>query len=390
MRRMRGSLTGCAPSGTSNEPLPATASVPPVAVCPPRAYAARGGDDMSGMLRRLRWRPGTSEARGYVDQLTAGRIAGWVHDPAAGDRPGAVDIVINDEHVARLTACVFRQDLARLGYGDGRRGFVFDPSGYLHPGENRVRVSAAGSDQPLPHGAAIVLHVGGVDAARAVAEADLLELSQVRWKGDEEEHRLTWGSVMTGDTFVDVVEHHHPLTAGDVVLEIGPGYGRLLRTLQERRLPFARYVGLELSGARVERLMQRFGGPTVAFVQGDVLAGPPPVQPTLVLCSSTFEHLFPSMAKALRHLRAVTTPAATLCIDFIMSEGDDDLRVSRAYFENTSAYIRIYARAELERFFAEAGFRVVAIEPLVLGRDHAGRDVRRALVVATPRADHST
>ena len=327
--------------------------------------------------------PATAPGDGYVDEIASHRIAGWAHDPARPDDPLSVDIVVNDECVARLRACIFREDLHRLGYGDGRKGFAFDPSDYLRPGENRVRVAVSGTGQTLPNGERDVLHVTG--AAGGQAPEDLLELSQVRWKGDEDARGLTWGSMMTGDSFVDVVTRHHAFTGAETIVEIGPGYGRLLRTILERRLPFARYLGLELSAARVERLTQELGSSQIAFANGDVMRDALTVRPDVVLCSSTFEHLFPSMTKALLNLRAAAAPDCTLFVDFIQNQGDDALDISRAYFERTTAYIRMYARAELERLFTEAGFRVRAIESIVLGRDAAGADVRRALVVAVPR-----
>jgi hypothetical protein len=319
--------------------------------------------------------------QGYVDMLSNNRISGWVFDPTRPKQPCSVDIIVNEELIACLTASVFRVDLLDLGYGDGRKGFVFDPSSYLRPGENHVRISNSDTGVTVPNGDQVVLHLAGIDSGEH-SEADLLELSQVRWKGDEEEARLTWGSMMTGDSFVDVVQRFHAFAGDERVLEIGPGYGRLLRTVLGRSIPFGRYLGLEISAARVGRLMRDFGARGIEFAHGDILKAAPDVQPDLVLCSSTFEHLFPSISTALRNLKATSTPRTQLFIDFIAAEGDDSLRTSHAYFENTTAFVRIYARAELEGLFAEAGFPVMCVERIVLGQDPSGRDVRRALIVA--------
>jgi SAM-dependent methyltransferase len=317
-----------------------------------------------------------------VDEATPERVAGWVYDPQRDGRPLAVDVEINRDRVARVKACVHREDLERLGFGDGRIGFEFGPARYLQPGDNEVRVYYAGSDEMVDGGARTVLNLDRGAAGGQHDPSDLLELSQVRWRADEDEERLTWGAPMTGDTFVDVVQRHYRFTGRDTVVEIGPGYGRLLRCLLDRKQSFARYLGLEISAARVARLAGRFPLPGVEFVQADILHEVPSARADVVICSSTFEHLFPSMARGLDNLRAASGPQTKLFIDFIQNEGDDELRTARAYFEDTTAYIRVYSLPEIERLFAAAGFRVTALEKIVLGKDEFGKDVHRALVVA--------
>lgn len=324
-----------------------------------------------------------SSHQGWVDTLTPHRIAGWAHDECRPDQSLFVDVHVNGECVARVKACLYRDDLLQHGMGDGRKGFDVNLSPYFRGGENHVRVTYSGTDHAILNGDQSILNVEGFEGVTAHNEAELLELSQVRWKEeDERDNRLTWGTLMTGDSFLDVVEKHHQFTGKETVLEIGPGYGRLLSTLLERKLPFAEFLGLEISGVRAERLTQRFPVPGVRFVEADILKDQLDACADVVLCSSTFEHLFPSMLKALHNLRAMSTPHTKLFIDFVQWGTDYDLRLSRAHFEQTTAYIRVYSRGEIEDFFAQAGFRVVGSENIVLGKDTHGNDVPRVLVIA--------
>jgi SAM-dependent methyltransferase len=325
-----------------------------------------------------------SACRGWVDWSSSEAIVGWADGYNAGE-PVYVDVAINGRKVATLSASLFRDDLLRDGIRDGCRGFVFHPAEYLREGINRIVVSHTATGATLSNGEQIIQHKSSAAGPAGRSEADLLAISQLRWKGDEEDAWLTWGTRMTGDSFIDAVVRHHRFSEGDRILEIGPGFGRLLLTIRERRLPFARYLGVELSAARVEKLTKKFADPRVRFVAGDVLAGALEFQTDVVLCSSTFEHLYPSMAPALNHLHQITQAGGKVFIDFIWNDGDENLEISRAYFEYTSAYIRMYSRTELEALFPEAGFRVLAIESVVLGQDRHGKDVRRALVVAERR-----
>jgi SAM-dependent methyltransferase len=323
-----------------------------------------------------------SPRRGYVDVIAASEIAGWAEDQTAPIRPVFLDVTVNEELVAQIKASVFRKDLLEQGHGDGRKGFWFNPFSYLRTGDNRLRVSFSGTGETVPNGDQTVMHLPGVAALPNESEAELLARSQVRWKGDEHDNRLTWGTMMSGDSFVDVLLKHHAFSGRENLLEVGPGYGRILTTILERKLPFSAYLGMELSEPRVARLAERFGSPGIRFVKGDILKDTPDFRADLVLCSSTFEHLFPSMLGALRNLHRMSRVGTKLFIDFIIPEGDDNLATTHAYFEYTSAYIRIYSRLEIESLFADAGFRVLNVENIVLGQTPTGKDVRRALVTA--------
>jgi GT2 family glycosyltransferase/glycosyltransferase involved in cell wall biosynthesis len=67
---------------------------------------------------------------GTVDEVSAGRIAGWAWDPEQPDASVQVDLFDGDEHLATVSAGLERPDLQALGMGNGRHGFAveFGPS----------------------------------------------------------------------------------------------------------------------------------------------------------------------------------------------------------------------------------------------------------------------
>src|SRR5262249_9624696 len=143
---------------------------------------------------------------------------------------------------------------------------------YLREGRNHVVISYAATTTTLPNGEQVILHKPAAAGPAGRSAADLLAISQLRWKADEDDAWLTWGTRMTGDSFIDAVAKYHAFSPADRLLEIGPGFGRLLSTILERRLPFATYQGLELSPARVEKLTRKFASPAIRFLTGDILA----------------------------------------------------------------------------------------------------------------------
>jgi SAM-dependent methyltransferase len=181
------------------------------------------------------------------------------------------------------------------------------------------------------------------------------ERSRTRWRAAEPTPNLTWDVELTGDAFVERAEHHGAFGEGSHVVEIGPGYGRLLATVTDRGLPFAAYTGVDLSETNVRHLTERFSDERVSFVCDDVeqVRFGRPVD--AVLSSLTFKHLFPSFERALSNLAEQITAGGVVLFDLI--EG------SRRYFEDDGiTYIRWYERPEVEQILTACGLEPVAFE----------------------------
>jgi SAM-dependent methyltransferase len=221
-------------------------------------------------------------------------------------------------------------------------------------------------------------------------------ISQKRWYGDEPPEGLTWGRVMTGDSLWDLYERYHRFTSEDKILEIGPGYGRLLKTALARNIPFHSYTGLELSKARVNRLRCEFDQANVNFIDGDIDIWRSELKFNIVICSSTFEHLYPDCRAALHNIYNHLAPDANIFIDFIgniprkifgidlpslTSDLIRRMKTSLRWFEPSGTYIRIYSTHELLRIFGECGYAVRSIDPCTLGNGVRGR-VNRLVVIA--------
>lgn len=322
---------------------------------------------------------------GNVDALNEAEIVGWATDQESLESQLLVDVIINDEVVATLKAGIYRGDLESAGLGDGRKAFSFTPKPYLGNAANEVRICFSGTDQLLPNGQATILNSSFIESAgesRGSPDFEaLFSVSQERWKGDEEDANLTWGRLMTGDSFIDVAELYHGFSKEDLILEIGPGYGRLLKTILERKLPFKRFVGVELSKNRVERLNQDLGNDRIQFEQGDVFTYQHPEPFSVMICSSTFEHLFPEFSRALENLKEFSRPGAKFFVDFVMA--DEALETSSQGFETDGgAFVHVYSEIELKAMFGACGYGVLGIEKVVLGRNFHKEEIKRALVIA--------
>ena len=206
-----------------------------------------------------------------------------------------------------------------------------------------------------------------------------LELSQRRWRGNEAYSALTWGRPLSGNTLVELYSNYHDFSKSTRILEIGPGYGRFLRSLIEAESEFHSYFGLELSRDRVDSLATEFDDVRVHFEQGDVMKFRLDQRFDLLVSSATFEHLYPDCRVALRNLRMHCEPGGIMAVDFIRSPEP------KAYFEENGTYIRVYSRQQLHDIFSEAGLEVHQVHELDFGLGQDGNPIDRWAVVAQPK-----
>jgi SAM-dependent methyltransferase len=185
------------------------------------------------------------------------------------------------------------------------------------------------------------------------------ERSRSRWREAPSEWRgLTWGQELAGDAFVETAERYAGFAQDKHILEIGPGYGRLLKACLDRGVPFASYCGLDLSEETCAYLRERFSIANVAFAHGDVEQASFHTEFDVVFSSATFQHLYPSMEAALSNLRSNARPGCTFCID--LPEG-----TFAGFEQDNVTFIHQYTRSDLLEMYERVGLEHVAFDEVV-------------------------
>lgn len=193
------------------------------------------------------------------------------------------------------------------------------------------------------------------------SKEDTWERSRVRWRNTQPAADLTWGKELKGHNFIAKLQSHGAFGPDKALLEVGPGYGRLLRAMFELNVPFGSYLGVDISPTNVSHLRQTFPHPRVNFINADVETAAFDQTFDVVFSSLTFKHLFPSFEKALRNLARFLESGGTCFIDLI--EG------RQRYFEDDGVtYIRHYEREEIRDIVERAeltlaGFDEVRHDP---------------------------
>ena len=76
---------------------------------------------------------GSANCKGYLEDCSPGRIAGWAQDQKHIDSPVRVAVLLDGAVVAEMEADVWRRDLEDAFIGDGCHAFEFRPVPPLSP-----------------------------------------------------------------------------------------------------------------------------------------------------------------------------------------------------------------------------------------------------------------
>jgi SAM-dependent methyltransferase len=196
------------------------------------------------------------------------------------------------------------------------------------------------------------------------------ERSRRRWREALPVAHLTWGREVSGDAFILKADAYGAFGPDRRLLEVGPGYGRLLKSLVGHGAAFKGYTGVDLSAENVRHLRERFPGPEFEFVHGDAESVRLGAGFDAAMSSLTFKHLYPSFRNALAHLAAQANPGGLFLFD--LYEG-----VGRHFEDDGVTYIRSYTRPEVSDILADAGLNLVAFDEVRHDAEHT-----RLLVVA--------
>jgi hypothetical protein len=91
-----------------------------------------------------------SQLEGYLDVVHPTTVGGWAWNPSQPDRPAKVEIYDGTTLLATVTAADFREDLRRVGRGDGKHGFSYALPEIVHDGKaHEIHAKFVGADAEL-------------------------------------------------------------------------------------------------------------------------------------------------------------------------------------------------------------------------------------------------
>jgi 2-polyprenyl-3-methyl-5-hydroxy-6-metoxy-1,4-benzoquinol methylase len=199
----------------------------------------------------------------------------------------------------------------------------------------------------------------------------LLEKSRKRWIHSEPDDELTWGEDISGDNFVRKAFSYNVFGSDKAILEVGPGKGRILKSLILSGIPYKKYLGIDISTKNIEYLRDNFSSAKHNFIEGNIETVELEENFDIMLSSLTFKHLFPSFKKALFNVSKYMNPDAMVFFD--LPEG-------KLKCFHRDAYIRWYSRSEVKDILRECNLKTVTFDYV----KHTAWHKRRLFVAAKP------
>ncbi|HWY37087.1 MAG TPA: class I SAM-dependent methyltransferase [Bacteroidia bacterium] len=202
------------------------------------------------------------------------------------------------------------------------------------------------------------------------SKEDVWSRSRQRWENTAPDAGLTWGKEITGDAFIEKAIAYKVFGKDKVILEIGPGYGRLLRSMQKKDVAYKNYIGVDISEEVCDYLRKEFTKNNIEIIHADVEKLKLPVKVDVVISSLTFKHLYPTFEKAILNLNNNLNSGGLYIFDLLEGEGSS--------FENDGkTYIHRYTQKEVIEILARCGLELLKFDEVKHDADHT-----RLLVIA--------
>jgi SAM-dependent methyltransferase len=189
------------------------------------------------------------------------------------------------------------------------------------------------------------------------SQEHLETLARKRWIEAKPNKHLTWNKEVSGDAFIKKVLAYDQFQPNKNILEIGPGYGRLLKAILKENIPFKNYYGIDLSAENVAFLEKNFNAPNVHFINGNVEEIMLDIKFDTVLSSLTFKHMFPTFEKALYNISMYMQENAHIFFDLI--EGNEGI----IYDDGT--YIKFYNKPKIKDILRRSQIKLVEFDKVI-------------------------
>jgi len=183
----------------------------------------------------------------------------------------------------------------------------------------------------------------------------LAERARERWRSAAPDADLTWGRRPSGQPFLTKAAEFRPFTAETCVLEIGPGYGRLVQSALDIGLPFRSWTGVDVSEQNVVHLSTKFSGDRFRWIHGDIETTALDGEHNLCVSSLVLQHIFPTLERAARNIAAALTAGGAIFFD--CREGEYQF-----FEEDGVTWIRMYTKKELRSMLQDVGFSDVRFD----------------------------
>ncbi|MDE1828874.1 MAG: class I SAM-dependent methyltransferase [Thaumarchaeota archaeon] len=314
------------------------------------------------------------------------QIKGWA---ISENRELQVKILVDDIVIDELEPKLTRNDVVRgLGVTEHTvtPGFTSEVDvSKLSDGIHNVKAIAYSGDDKLLLGSVFVqLLISKVPQYTEELRSRSLE----RWKKCKPDPLLTWGKKLTGDEFIKTCGKYANFSTEKSILELGPGYGRILSSIISKNIPFKSYTGVDLSENNISELQKNFETNKIHFVHGNFTTVQLKEKFDVVVSSLTLKHQYPTFANAIKNISKNVKNGGLFIFDLLentdMKSADVKLKKlldfgpTSSTWEETGTFVGFYTTEEVLAVLRYLQLEFVAFDYVV----HWPETGKRLVVVA--------
>ena len=196
-----------------------------------------------------------------------------------------------------------------------------------------------------------------------------------RWEEEGPNKGLTWGKILTGDAFINLAKKYDIFSSEKSILELGPGYGRNLKSILAKKIPFKFYTGVDISNENIEFLKKEFANKNIDFVKGDFANVVLDKKFDIVISSAVLKHQYPTFFKALKNIAQFVCKDGLFFFDlrenlnsFVERNRDDLLKLGpekSVWEEGTETFVGFYTKSEVIIMLTELNQELITFDSVV-------------------------
>ncbi len=210
------------------------------------------------------------------------------------------------------------------------------------------------------------------------------------WKISSPDKALTWGKKITGDVFVELAQKYCKFTPEKSILELGPGYGRILESLLRKKIPFKDYTGVDISKNNIDMLKDHFKLGNYEFFEGSFSDINLPKKYDIVLSSLVLKHQYPTFHESLKRISKFINNSGILIFDLLentdlgtgrnrlneiieLGPGKTKLRFYKWQKNGPGTYIGIYTKNEVSLLMKDLPLEILHFDKVIHHPDKGER-----------------
>lgn len=203
-----------------------------------------------------------------------------------------------------------------------------------------------------------------------------------RWKSCKPNVELTWGKQLTGDAFLEIGQKYLNFSPEKSILELGPGYGRILSSIISKKIPFKNYFGLDISENNISILREKFNQPNISFLQAEFSSIQLKNKFDYILSSLTLKHQYPTFLNTIKNLSKFLNKGGRFFFDLqvnhnILNEINidqlEEFGPQMGSFEEDGVFLGFYSKKEASLLIEKASLKLIATDYVTHSADMGPR-----------------